>query len=561
MARDVEEQGYDLLPAFDEELGEMLGREVEVEDMSLEEIAVQNGLCIVEHLPGGGEIEHGDGKEEVHVLVDDEERYLMASKEKRYSEQIEKKRKRKKALMLDVDQEFRMVFRLDEKTDLAEDMIAKIDIEIEYDGKTNEERSIERARELVKFVRENKGKTPSSSAKDQVEKTLSYWFSNTKKAKKGMGKGKLYQSVDDFLVKELGKDWWKEKDLEAQSLEKAEELVNFVIENKGKTPSRSAKDQVEKSLGYWFYNTKQAKKGLSRSKLYQSVDDFLVKELGKDWWNGNIKVKSPLSESSSQPEESHSHRCPINPCTCRISQEEVTLIEDEEPFEQKAAKASSTQMTYLPTIPKAASPSTSHSKPLPPLSQLHKEYKTLHSSNLHVRFQSNRPEWREYHSISEKNEESFGEEVPYKRVIQYIDDCYKNKKSRTIADLGCGMARVSKALVHRKELSFINIDHVACDQTVKEGDIAQTGLEEGEVDLAILCLAMWGSNCEEYLTEAYRILDTQGRLLVIEPSKRWEHGARLRELLLKHNFVINKEEAVLPDGSVKKFCFFVASKR
>ena len=32
---------------------------------------------------------------------------------------------------------------------------------------------------------------------------------------------------------------------------------------------------------------------------------------------------------------------------------------------------------------------------------------------------------------------------------------------------------------------------------------------------------MWGSNCKEYLKEAYRILDRGGTLFIAEPYKRW----------------------------------------
>ena len=32
---------------------------------------------------------------------------------------------------------------------------------------------------------------------------------------------------------------------------------------------------------------------------------------------------------------------------------------------------------------------------------------------------------------------------------------------------------------------------------------------------------MWGSNCKEYIQEAYRILESNGTLFIIEPTKRW----------------------------------------
>ena len=67
------------------------------------------------------------------------------------------------------------------------------------------------------------------------------------------------------------------------------------------------------------------------------------------------------------------------------------------------------------------------------------------------------------------------------------------------------------------------------------------------MDVAILSLAMWGSNCRDYLTEVYRILDTGGTLLIVEAYKRWydeENGEnKLEKLLIEKGFnVIEKRE-------------------
>ena len=398
-----------------------------------------------------------------------------------------------------------------------------------------EEQAIDQARELIAWVRKN-GKTPSMSSKNNIEKKLGQWLSHRKADKKA---GKLYPSVNDILVEELGDGWW-EDNREAQAIAQARELIAWVRKN-GKTPSTIAKNNIEKKLGQWLSNKKTDKKA---GKLYPSVENILIEELGDGWHLPGCKY----IPQSNPVQTSHSSTCSVqsdgNSCTCRISTEKEKSL------------------SYRPqqSPPKSAQPASSP-KPLPLLSQLHKEYKTLHSRNLHTRFQENKEKWVEYHRLSEDNERGFGEDVPYKRVVNYIKDQYKTKKSRMIVDLGCGMARVSREFKNQSNLTFINIDHVACDDTVQQGDISQTRLEDGEADLAILCLAMWGSNCEEYLEEAHRILDTQGRLVVIEPSKRWEDGKRLREMLLKNNFVVTKEEVELPNGTIHKFCMFVVSKR
>jgi ubiquinone/menaquinone biosynthesis C-methylase UbiE len=86
-------------------------------------------------------------------------------------------------------------------------------------------------------------------------------------------------------------------------------------------------------------------------------------------------------------------------------------------------------------------------------------------------------------------------------------------------------------------------------------------LEDGDADVVILCLALWGSNKEEYFKEAFRLLDPNGRLILIEPTKRWmdETGHRLRDTLLRHGFTIVQEDFMTGD-QVNKFSLFVVKK-
>ena len=68
---------------------------------------------------------------------------------------------------------------------------------------------------------------------------------------------------------------------------------------------------------------------------------------------------------------------------------------------------------------------------------------------------------------------------------------------------------------------------------------------------------MWGSNCKDYITESYRILDTGGILLIVEPYRRWcdneEKENRLVKLLEENNFTIIKNVE-------NKFVFIEARK-
>jgi len=180
------------------------------------------------------------------------------------------------------------------------------------------------------------------------------------------------------------------------------------------------------------------------------------------------------------------------------------------------------------------------------LSQLHKEYKTKNSQNLNTYFKENPKKWEEYHKISQENEESFPEEeIPRNKMIKYLEDL-PGKKKKVVADLGCGFAEINQHFKDNSRFVFHNFDHHSDNELVTEKDIKNTELEDYSVDVAILSLAMWGSNCKDYLEEAHRILDTGGTLLIAEAYKRWNKELdkeerpinRLVKLLEESNFTI-----------------------
>jgi hypothetical protein len=188
------------------------------------------------------------------------------------------------------------------------------------------------------------------------------------------------------------------------------------------------------------------------------------------------------------------------------------------------------------------------------LSELHKEYKTKRSDNLHEEFQEDPTKWHHYHEIAEANEETFPtESIPRNQIIQELEKI-KTKRPKHIIDMGCGKAFISKHFKGDTRFKFTNIDHIAIDETVQTGDISKLPFEDDSVEICILSLAMWGSNCKEYISEAHRVLETNGTLYIIEPTKRWTNeipADRLKELL--NNFTIKKE-------IIEKFTMFIAIK-
>jgi ribosomal RNA-processing protein 8 len=196
------------------------------------------------------------------------------------------------------------------------------------------------------------------------------------------------------------------------------------------------------------------------------------------------------------------------------------------------------------------------------LEVLHQRYKSMTSENLHTEFQEHPETWHHYHAIAEINESSFPvESIPRNCVIQALTQV-KTKRVKRVVDMGCGMAHIAKHFEGDPRFHFTNLDHVSCDpERVTVADIRRLPLEDDSVEICILSLAMWGAHCEDYLSEAYRVLETHGGLLyLVEPTKRWttdddptNPANRLIALVQQHGFNILERK-------IEKFCFLVCQR-
>ncbi|BHF62690.1 hypothetical protein SprV_0200567500 [Sparganum proliferum] len=76
------------------------------------------------------------------------------------------------------------------------------------------------------------------------------------------------------------------------------------------------------------------------------------------------------------------------------------------------------------------------------------------------------------------------------------------KKSPIVADLGCGDARLAQ---HLKGLAKVHsFDLVAVNDRVTVCDMSKTPLPKESVDIVVLCLALMGTNCRDFVFEANR---------------------------------------------------------
>ncbi|KAK5998479.1 25S rRNA (adenine-N(1))-methyltransferase [Cladobotryum mycophilum] len=94
----------------------------------------------------------------------------------------------------------------------------------------------------------------------------------------------------------------------------------------------------------------------------------------------------------------------------------------------------------------------------------------------------------------------------------------------TIADLGCGDARLAESLQADKDKSRLDVksyDLQSPSPLVTKADISNLPLEDGSINVAIFCLALMGTNWLDFVEEAYRILHWKGELWVAEIKSRF----------------------------------------
>ena len=100
----------------------------------------------------------------------------------------------------------------------------------------------------------------------------------------------------------------------------------------------------------------------------------------------------------------------------------------------------------------------------------------------------------------------------------------RSNQECTIADLGCGDARLAEAMQADKKKLRVNIksfDLQSPNPLVIKADIANLAPPDGSVNVAIFCLALMGTNWVDFVEEAYRILHWKGELWVAEIKSRF----------------------------------------
>ena len=469
---------------------------------------------------------------------------------------------------------------------------------------TDKEKWIITLQELKQFINKN-NITPRQSGDDRIEKTekiLGGWLSHQKinynTKTHGMKDIEIYNYWTNFI--EEYKQYFISQDTHWEEM--LSKLKTFIDINK-KKPSTISKEPNEKQIGQWlssnqneYIKCKQKMKEQSPRRMIwtQFLEEYKQYfKSDKEKWNEKMQELKMFININKKRPSKMSIECVIGRwCNNQYSnyKKKSDIMKDPEIYshwtqfleeykqyfdntlddnsvEEETTKPKKSMKLKEPSA-KKETPEQRKQRTESELSVLHQRYKTLTSQNLQKEFQETPELWHRYHTISEENEKSFPEEgIPRNRIIQELTEI-KTKRTRSVVDMGCGKAQIAEHFANDNRFTFINYDHVSSKENVLVQDISKIPLEDHSVEICILCLAMWGSNCHDYVSEAYRILESGGKLYIMEATKRWTSEAteslatesevghpakRLKTLLEETGFQITKQ-------SVEKFCMFVCSK-
>ena len=157
------------------------------------------------------------------------------------------------------------------------------------------------------------------------------------------------------------------------------------------------------------------------------------------------------------------------------------------------------------------------------INEVHRRANTCNSETTHDYYQKNRNEFSEYHRKREIAKSEWIED-PVDRVSEIIKGL--SKRYDRIIDMGCGMNKLKTIVGNDRQVQGIDHINVSNDNTVIEADMKNLKgiIEDNSMNVAVFCLSLWGTNYKEYFTEANRILESEGKMIIVEPSSKFgEH--------------------------------------
>jgi hypothetical protein len=168
-------------------------------------------------------------------------------------------------------------------------------------------------------------------------------------------------------------------------------------------------------------------------------------------------------------------------------------------------------------------------------SVMNARWNRANSAETFERLKNDPAEWEFYHTQYRKAREAWTI-VPVLEVIEWA----RQREGYVIGDFGCGEAMLAAELRDRHVVH--SFDHVAIHDGVIPGDMRQTSLEDGCLDVAVFSLSLMGANFIEYLREAHRVLRIDGQLLIWEARSRFDDPTSFCSNLERLGFRVHSPE-------------------
>ena len=147
-------------------------------------------------------------------------------------------------------------------------------------------------------------------------------------------------------------------------------------------------------------------------------------------------------------------------------------------------------------------------------SRMNQRWNAATGATTHTRLKENSEEWQHYHSLYREARKDWAV-VPFEEMAKDLSI----REGYVVGDFGCGEALLAEKLGDR--CTVHSFDHVAVNDSVTACDIADVPIDDGELDVAVFCLSLMGSNFTDYLKEARRTLKLDGRLHIYEATSRF----------------------------------------
>lgn len=124
---------------------------------------------------------------------------------------------------------------------------------------------------------------------------------------------------------------------------------------------------------------------------------------------------------------------------------------------------------------------------------------------------------------------------PLDNIISYISTLPKHW---IITNMGCGEAKLAANVPHQ----VYSFDLVASNDTVTACDMSSVPLDSRSVNVVVFCLSLMGTNLNDFIREAHRILVPKGVLKITEIRSRIDDIEVFVQSLCSYGFKLVKKD-------------------